>query len=67
MLEQMGKAARQASYQLSTLSTAQKNAALMLIADMLEANSQSIIQANELDMAAARESGMKESLLDRRV
>ncbi|CAM3813486.1 glutamate-5-semialdehyde dehydrogenase [Rouxiella silvae] len=65
MLEQMGKAARLASYQLSTLSTAQKNAALMLIADMLEANSQSIIQANELDMAAARENGMKESLLDR--
>lgn len=65
MLEQMGKAAKQASYQLSTLSTAQKNAALMLIADMLEANSQSIIQANELDMAAARESGMKASLLDR--
>ncbi len=65
MLEQMGKAARQASYQLSTLSTAQKNAALLLIADMLEANSQSIVQANELDMAAARESGMKDSLLDR--
>ncbi len=65
MLEQMGKAAKQASYQLSTLSTAQKNAALLLIADMLEANSQSIIKANEFDMAAARESGMKESLLDR--
>ncbi|MEG3134404.1 glutamate-5-semialdehyde dehydrogenase [Rouxiella sp. T17] len=65
MLEQMGKAAKQASYQLSTLNTAQKNNALMLIADMLEANSQSIIQANELDMAAARESGMKASLLDR--
>jgi glutamate-5-semialdehyde dehydrogenase len=65
MLQQMGKAAKQASYQLSTLSTAKKNAALMLIADMLEANSQSIIQANELDMAAARESGMSASLLDR--
>jgi len=65
MLEAMGKAAKQASYQLSTLSTAKKNAALLLMADMLEANSQSIIDANKLDMAAARESGMSEALLDR--
>lgn len=65
MLNEMGKAAKAASWQLSTLSTAQKNRALMLMADMLEANSQSIILANELDMAAARESGMSEALLDR--
>lgn len=65
MLTEMGKAAKAASWQLSTLSTAQKNRALMLMADMLEANSQSIILANELDMSAARESGMSEALLDR--
>src|SRR5476651_133753 len=65
MLNAMGKAARQASYQLSTLSTAEKNRALLVIADMLEANSQSIIQANELDMATARASGMTDALLDR--
>lgn len=65
MLNAMGQAAKQASYTLSTLSTAQKNHALQVIADMLEANSQSIIQANELDMSAARASGMSEALLDR--
>ena len=65
MLNAMGQTAKQASYTLSTLSTAQKNHALQVIADMLEANSQSIIQANELDMSAARASGMSEALLDR--
>ena len=65
MLNEMGKAAKAASWQLSTLSTVQKNRALMLMADMLEANSQSIILANELDMSSARESGMSEALLDR--
>ena len=65
MLNEMGKAAKAASWQLATLSTAQKNRALMLMADMLEANSQSIILANELDMSTARESGMSEALLDR--
>lgn len=65
MLNEMGKAAKAASWQLATLSTAQKNRALMLMADMLEANSQSIILANEFDMSTARESGMSEALLDR--
>lgn len=65
MLNEMGKAARQAAYHLSTLSSVQKNRALMLIADMLEANSLDIIQANELDMTAARASDMSEALLDR--
>ena len=39
MLEQMGKAAKAASYQLAVLSTAQKDRALLTIADLLEAES----------------------------
>ncbi|HDL7904528.1 TPA: gamma-glutamyl-phosphate reductase, partial [Yersinia enterocolitica] len=65
MLEQMGKAAKQASWQLAMLSTAKKNQALVVIANLLESESQAILQANEQDMAAARDSGMSEALLDR--
>ncbi|WP_193588325.1 glutamate-5-semialdehyde dehydrogenase [Yersinia hibernica] len=65
MLEQMGKAAKQASWQLAMLSTAKKNQALAVIANLLESESQAILQANEQDMAAASDSGMSEALLDR--
>ncbi|MEW6485293.1 MULTISPECIES: glutamate-5-semialdehyde dehydrogenase [Tatumella] len=65
MLEMMGKAARAASYQLSTLSTAQKNQVLLTIASRLEEESAVILEANALDVATARENGMGEALLDR--
>ncbi|MGP6379127.1 glutamate-5-semialdehyde dehydrogenase [Yersinia bercovieri] len=65
MLEQMGKAAKQASWQLALLSTAKKNQALAVIANLLESESQAILQANEQDMKSARDSGMSEALLDR--
>ncbi|WP_387464741.1 glutamate-5-semialdehyde dehydrogenase [Photorhabdus sp. RM323S] len=65
MLEQMGKAAREASWQLAQLSTKQKNQALIHIADLLEQESAIIFEANQLDMAQAREQGMSEALLDR--
>ena len=65
MLEMMGKAARAASYQLSTLSTEQKNQVLLTIASRLEEESAVILEANALDVATARENGMGEALLDR--
>ncbi|WP_323636984.1 glutamate-5-semialdehyde dehydrogenase [Pectobacterium polaris] len=65
MLEQMGKAAKAASYQLAVLSTAQKDRALLTIADLLEAESATILAANALDLADARQNGMSEALLDR--
>ncbi|QWT41746.1 glutamate-5-semialdehyde dehydrogenase [Dickeya dadantii] len=65
MLEQMGKAAKKASYQLAALSTSQKNKALMTIADLLEAQHDVILAANEQDLAQARANGMSEALLDR--
>ncbi|MEL0580164.1 glutamate-5-semialdehyde dehydrogenase [Pectobacterium punjabense] len=65
MLEQMGKAAKAASYQLAVLSTAQKDRALLTIADLLEAESAAILAANALDLADARQNGMSEALLDR--
>lgn len=65
MLEQMGKEAKQASYQLAQCSTQQKNQALSTIADLLIKNNTKILAANEKDMLAARQSGISEAILDR--
>ncbi|HCR4027126.1 glutamate-5-semialdehyde dehydrogenase [Morganella morganii] len=65
MLEQMGKAAKAASWALAQLSGKQKNQALTRIANLLEQNSAPILAANELDIAKAREQGTSEAMLDR--
>ncbi|KGD70881.1 gamma-glutamyl phosphate reductase [Tatumella morbirosei] len=65
MLETMGKAARAASYQLSVLSTEQKNQVLLTIASQLEQESEAILRANAEDVAEARINGMGDALLDR--
>lgn len=65
MLEQMGKAAKAASWALAQLSGKQKNQALTRIADLLEQNSAPILAANELDIAKAREQSTSEAMLDR--
>jgi len=64
-LEHMGKAAQEAAFELATKATAQKNQALAIIADELEANKDAILAANAKDINAARESGMTEALIDR--
>nr|WP_114785262.1 glutamate-5-semialdehyde dehydrogenase [Vibrio tetraodonis] len=61
----IGKAAKQATFQLANASTAQKNHALAIIADELEANCARILDANAKDIELGRESGMSEALLDR--
>ncbi|UPQ88541.1 glutamate-5-semialdehyde dehydrogenase [Vibrio sinaloensis] len=61
----MGKAAKEAAFQLATASTAQKNQALAIIADELQANAATILQANSKDIALGREAGLSEALLDR--
>lgn len=65
MLDEMGKAARAASYKLAELSTEQKNQILLGIADHLEADSATILAANQQDLADARQNGMSAALLDR--
>ncbi|EPK6162032.1 glutamate-5-semialdehyde dehydrogenase [Providencia stuartii] len=65
MLEQMGKSAREASWQLAQLSTKQKNVALEQIADLLEQESAAILAANEKDIEQARANGMSPALQDR--
>ncbi|KNC95386.1 glutamate-5-semialdehyde dehydrogenase [Trabulsiella odontotermitis] len=65
MLEQMGMAAKAASYQLALLSSREKNRVLEKIADYLEAQTDDILRANEQDLADARANGLSEAMLDR--
>lgn len=65
MLTQLGKRAKKAERVLMTASSEQKNKALGFIADALVENTQYIIEENKKDIAAAREKGMSESMLDR--
>ncbi|UBO74888.1 glutamate-5-semialdehyde dehydrogenase [Aeromonas rivuli] len=64
-LETLGQAAREAAYQLATINTAQKNQALLSIAQELEARQSTILAANAKDIAAGREAGLSEAMLDR--
>ncbi|MEZ2603457.1 glutamate-5-semialdehyde dehydrogenase [Kluyvera intermedia] len=65
MLEQMGIAAKQASYKLALLSSREKNRVLETIADYLESHSDEILRANADDLTQAHESGLSEAMLDR--
>ena len=58
-------AAHQATVQMGILRTAQKNKALLAMADSLLEHSQGILAANQLDMDRAKASGMRESMQDR--
>jgi glutamate-5-semialdehyde dehydrogenase len=57
--------ARDAAATLAVATRSAKDAALLAIADELIARTAEILAANELDVAAARESGISESLVDR--
>ena len=59
------KKAKAASYELARLPTETKNQALLNMADALEENTSEILNANEKDVKASREKGVKEALLDR--
>lgn len=65
MINQIGKLAKQASYQLAQCPTKIKNRALISIADLLEQSSQSILEANQKDITIAKNQGLSEAMLDR--
>ncbi|KZR53060.1 glutamate-5-semialdehyde dehydrogenase [Klebsiella aerogenes] len=65
MLEQMGIAAKAASYQLALLSSREKNQGLNKIADYLEAQTEEILRANAEDLSDARANGLSDAMLDR--
>ena len=61
----MGRRARAASHELVKLSTAQKNAILLAMADEIEARQAGILEANARDLAAAHEKGLSKAMIDR--
>ncbi|NQZ51547.1 MAG: glutamate-5-semialdehyde dehydrogenase [Moritella sp.] len=65
MLQELGKKAKLASYELATLTTAQKNYALECIACELENSQAEILVANAKDIAAGKANGLTDALLDR--
>lgn len=62
---EMGKLAKQASRVLAQLSTLEKNRILSAMAEALMTNQADILAANDLDVQAARASGLSEALIDR--
>lgn len=65
MLEELGKAAREAAAEMNRLPVLRKNEGLMFVAKELVRQSAQLLRANEEDIARARKDGMKESLIDR--
>jgi glutamate-5-semialdehyde dehydrogenase len=61
----MGKAAKAAARVLGTLTTDEKNWALLAIADALEAEAETVLAQNRLDIADGRKKGLSDGLLDR--
>lgn len=64
-LNEKGKLAKEASYKLSSLSTDIKNSALTAIAKALIAKADYIIAENAKDIAAGKNNGMADGLIDR--
>lgn len=64
MLEK-AKTAKQAAGAMAILSTETKNRALMEMANVLEQHSQTIIEANRLDVELAQQKGIRRSYIDR--
>lgn len=61
----MGNNARQAAYALGLLSAGKKNAILRAMAAAVRGNTDKIIAANSLDLAAATEKGLSAAMIDR--
>ncbi|MBT5718926.1 MAG: gamma-glutamyl-phosphate reductase, partial [Gammaproteobacteria bacterium] len=61
----LGRQAREASRQIAKASTAQKNAALLAVAEAIDSSREQLMLANEQDMQAGRGKGLDAALLDR--
>ena len=64
-MTQVGQRARQASRALVKANSKTKNKALLAIADLLESSMADLIAENAKDMAAGKEKGLDDALLDR--
>ncbi|VTS15787.1 gamma-glutamyl phosphate reductase [Streptococcus pseudoporcinus] len=65
LIKQLGHQAKEASFDLLSLSTLEKNNFLLQLADDLLSNSDVIMQENEKDMAQAKNHDISKIMLDR--
>lgn len=65
LMIETGQKARAASRRMAAASTADKNKALLRLAELLEAKKEDIFAANEQDLVRAKKNGLKESFVDR--
>lgn len=65
LMIEAGQKARAASRRMAAASTADKNKALLRLAELLEAKKEDIFAANERDLVRAKKNGLKESFVDR--
>lgn len=65
LMIEAGQKARAASRRMAATSTADKNKALLRLAELLEAKKEDIFAANERDLVRAKKNGLKESFVDR--
>ena len=64
-MAELGSKARTASRHIAKATTAQKNAALLNIADSINQDREALLDANQQDMAAGKQKGLEAALLDR--
>ncbi|MDV2885024.1 glutamate-5-semialdehyde dehydrogenase [Alkalihalophilus pseudofirmus] len=64
-VKEQAQKAQKASKSLAALSTKQKDEALLVIADELEANHSFILEENEKDLELGREKGYEQAFMDR--
>lgn len=64
-MEELGSKAKAVKGQIAQSSTGQKNAILAAIAKKLRENSSDILEANAKDIAAAKENGIADTMVDR--
>ncbi|XOV85876.1 MAG: glutamate-5-semialdehyde dehydrogenase [Pseudomonadota bacterium] len=64
-VRELGRAAREAASQMNRASTRQKNAALAAIGEVIVARREWLMAENARDLAAGRENGLEDALLDR--
>ena len=65
MLNEIGKRAKSAKYDVQKYTTEMKNDALIHIADKLVACSEEILKANQMDIEKAKDNGIGDGMIDR--
>lgn len=64
-MKEVGQRARTASREIARATSGDKNAALFALASIIEADSAAILEANVLDLRAARSAALDEALIER--